>query len=140
MTADKIAIIGMVGRFPGANSMEAFWDVVVRGTETIEDIPLDTVARHIGIRAASHPEYVARAGMVANPLMFDRELFGMSARETELTNPQHPEPSPPFRRPLPPIPQSGILPGSSTPQPRLAHLLGGVFGCYATLEPLPHRC
>lgn len=89
MTADKIAIIGMVGRFPGANSMEAFWDVVVRGTETIEDIPLDTVARHIGIRAASHPEYVARAGMVANPLMFDRELFGMSARETELTNPQH---------------------------------------------------
>ena len=69
--------------------MEAFWDVVVRGTETIEDIPLDTVARHIGIRAASHPEYVARAGMVANPLMFDRELFGMSARETELTNPQH---------------------------------------------------
>lgn len=35
-----IAVIGMAGRFPGAPTIEAFWDNLRRGVESITHFPL----------------------------------------------------------------------------------------------------
>jgi acyl transferase domain-containing protein len=35
-----IAVIGMAGRFPGAPTLDAFWDNLRRGVESITAFPL----------------------------------------------------------------------------------------------------
>ena len=35
MPANAIAVVGMAGRFPGADSASAFWDNLQRGEESI---------------------------------------------------------------------------------------------------------
>ncbi|HVQ98062.1 MAG TPA: beta-ketoacyl synthase N-terminal-like domain-containing protein, partial [Mycobacterium sp.] len=38
---NAIAIVGMAGRFPGADSVSAFWDNLRRGTESIVTLSED---------------------------------------------------------------------------------------------------
>ena len=36
---DGIAIVGLAGLFPGAGSIEAFWDNVRKGVDATSDVP-----------------------------------------------------------------------------------------------------
>ncbi|PNB45906.1 hypothetical protein C1X64_37575, partial [Pseudomonas sp. GW456-E7] len=38
-TADGIAIIGMSGQFPKANSVTEFWDNIIHGKNCISEVP-----------------------------------------------------------------------------------------------------
>lgn len=89
MAGAKIAIVGMAGRFPSTADIDGFWDIVRTGREAISDLPRAAVATHVDARTLDHPDYVLRGGLVDDTLDFDRELFAMTAREAELTNPQH---------------------------------------------------
>jgi acyl transferase domain-containing protein/SAM-dependent methyltransferase len=88
--AEPIAIIGMRGRFPGANDLEQFWRNLAEGVESIATLTPDE------IRAAGIPDHISRLpGYVnASPVLegvdeFDAEFFGFSARDAALTDPQH---------------------------------------------------
>ncbi len=85
-----IAIVGMRGRFPGANDLDRFWENLAEGRESITRLSPDDM------RAAGVPDDVMRLpGYVnASPLLgdvdhFDAEFFGYSARDASLTDPQH---------------------------------------------------
>ena len=87
---EPVAIIGMRGRFPGANDLDSYWRNLARGVESI------TVLTPEEMRAAGVPDTITRLpGYVnASPLldavdMFDAEFFGFSARDASLTDPQH---------------------------------------------------
>jgi acyl transferase domain-containing protein/SAM-dependent methyltransferase/acyl carrier protein len=87
---EPIAIIGMRGRFPGANSLEQYWKNLSEGVESI------TVLSQEEMRAAGVPDHISRLpGYVnASPLLegvdkFDAQFFGFSARDATLTDPQH---------------------------------------------------
>jgi acyl transferase domain-containing protein/SAM-dependent methyltransferase len=87
---EPVAIIGMRGRFPGANDLETYWQNLAQGVESI------TVLSQEEMRAAGVPDNIARLpGYVnASPIldavdMFDAEFFGFSARDASLTDPQH---------------------------------------------------
>ena len=84
-----IAIIGMRGRYPGAEDLERFWENLAGGKESITRLSPDEM------RAAGVPDDVMRLpGYVnASPILkdadrFDAEFFGFSARDASLTDPQ----------------------------------------------------
>ena len=89
-TAEPIAIIGMRGRFPGANDLDQFWNNLAEGVESISILSQEE------IKAAGIPEQISRLpGYVnASPVLdgvdqFDAQFFGFSARDATLTDPQH---------------------------------------------------
>ena len=86
---EPVAIIGMRGRFPGANDLDQYWRNLAEGVESIATLSSEDV------RAAGIPDNVARLpGYVnASPVLdgvdlFDAEFFGFSARDATLTDPQ----------------------------------------------------
>ena len=87
---EPIAIVGMRGRFPGANDLDTYWKNLSEGAESI------AVLSQEEMRAAGVPDSVSRLpGYVnASPVLdgidqFDAEFFGFSARDASLTDPQH---------------------------------------------------
>jgi amino acid adenylation domain-containing protein len=84
-----IAIIGMAGRFPGAENVEAFWRNLVGGVESISFFG-DEELRAAGVPEASltDPRYVRARGVVAGADEFDAPFFGYSPREAEVMDPQ----------------------------------------------------
>jgi malonyl CoA-acyl carrier protein transacylase len=82
-----IAIIGLSGRFPGANNIDAFWQNLRDGIESISffsDEELELVDRSV----LSHPNYVKAGAILPNIDKFDASFFGYSSREAELIDPQ----------------------------------------------------
>jgi acyl transferase domain-containing protein len=85
-----IAVIGMAGRFPGAAGVDEFWANLVAGRRSLSRFdPATLVARGESIEEVADPRYVPVQGVLDDVARFDAELFGMSAREAEITDPQH---------------------------------------------------
>ncbi len=87
---EPIAIVGMSGRFPGANDVDQLWTNLAHGVESIAILTQDEM------RAAGIPEAISKLpGYVnASPVLdgidqFDAHFFGFSARDAALTDPQH---------------------------------------------------
>jgi amino acid adenylation domain-containing protein len=86
MLAEPIAIIALAGRFPGARNVEAFWENLCQGRESITFFApgeLDPA-----VTDSNDPGYVAARGIIDGVEDFDAGFFGMSPREAELTDPQ----------------------------------------------------
>jgi acyl transferase domain-containing protein len=85
-----VAVIGMAGRFPGAGSIDEFWENLVNGVDSIRFYK-DEELIEAGVEpgALNHPDYVKAKGEVGNVDMFDASFFGINPREAEVTDPQH---------------------------------------------------
>src|SRR5690606_12426720 len=85
---EAVAIIGMEGRFPGADSVDAYWRNLLEGRETLErfdDAALDSsVPRHL----RDTPEYVPVRGVLRDADRFDAAFFDIPPREAEVLDPQ----------------------------------------------------
>ena len=84
-----IAIISMSGRFPGANSVDEFWQNLCSGVESITFFS-DEELKESGIDPAvlSDPNYIKASPILHGPEMFDASFFGYSPREAKLVDPQ----------------------------------------------------
>jgi acyl transferase domain-containing protein len=89
-TADRVAIIGMSGRFPGFGDVEGFWRGLVQGREGSREYSRAELAS-AGVPAAelADPAYVRRGFPLAGFAEFDAEFFGLTPAEAEVTDPQH---------------------------------------------------
>ncbi len=86
---ERIAVIGMAGRFPGAEDVTALWRNLRAGVESIrrftraeleaEGLPADLLA---------DPRYIPAKGVLDGVETFDAEFFGFPPREAELLDPQ----------------------------------------------------
>jgi len=87
---EPIAIIGMRGRFPGASNLDAYWQNLADGVESISTLSADDM-REAGIpeNVSGLPGYVNAAPLLDDVDQFDAEFFGFSARDATLTDPQH---------------------------------------------------
>lgn len=84
-----IAIIGVAGRFPGAESVEAFWRNLCEGVESI--VTLDCAqAPPAGIDPAllDDPKYVPAAAPIDHHDCFDADFFGIRAADAQIMDPQ----------------------------------------------------
>jgi len=89
--AADIAIIGMSGRFPGADSTTAFWDNLKAGRNSVTEIPLSRWGSHDYFdpdRSAANKSYSKWAGLVDDIKGFDADFFNISPREALLMDPQ----------------------------------------------------
>ncbi|MGN9863925.1 beta-ketoacyl synthase N-terminal-like domain-containing protein [Bacillus swezeyi] len=84
-----IAIIGMAGRFPGAATLDEFWDNLVSGKESISFFT-DEELKSSGVdeQLLKHPGFVKAKGIIEDSDMFDADFFQYSSREAELMDPQ----------------------------------------------------
>ncbi len=88
-TEDLIAIVGMAGRFPGADSVPAFWQNAVAGTEALVRYSRDElIAAGEDPALVDDPDYVASGMPLADHDRFDAKAFGYTAREARLMDPQ----------------------------------------------------
>jgi acyl transferase domain-containing protein/acyl carrier protein len=87
---DEIAIIGMAGRYPHANTLEAFWANLMAGRDSIEEIPpdrFDHAPFHSPDRSAGKL-YSKWGSFIDDVDRFDPLFFNISPREAELLDPQ----------------------------------------------------
>ncbi|SFW76877.1 beta-ketoacyl synthase N-terminal-like domain-containing protein, partial [Luteibacter sp. UNCMF366Tsu5.1] len=89
---DRIAIIGMSGRYAGADDLDAFWQQIVEGRDAIREIPSSRWA----IDDFYDPNPEARDRMMSRWLgamddvdCFDTLFFRISPDEAEQMDPQH---------------------------------------------------
>jgi acyl transferase domain-containing protein len=85
-----IAVIGMAGRFPGANSVEELWDNLLAGRPGLRRLD-DNELMAAGVSPAqlADPDYVRTTGSISDHDMFDAGMFGFNRREAEVMDPQH---------------------------------------------------
>jgi acyl transferase domain-containing protein/acyl-CoA synthetase (AMP-forming)/AMP-acid ligase II/NAD(P)-dependent dehydrogenase (short-subunit alcohol dehydrogenase family)/acyl carrier protein len=90
--AEPIAIVGMACRFPGANSVEEFWQLLESGTDAITDIPASRWAADEYFEAGVNPRLGKMnsrwGGFVDAVDEFDANFFGISSREMQSMDPQ----------------------------------------------------
>ncbi|MEH2074240.1 MAG: type I polyketide synthase, partial [Nostoc sp.] len=86
----EIAIIGMSGRFPGANNIEDFWENLRSGVESISTFTdEELIASGIDPKLLSNSNYVKNLAILENIDLFDASFFGLNPKEAEITDPQH---------------------------------------------------
>lgn len=87
---NAIAVIGMAGRFPGANSVSAFWRNLRNGVESIVDLSEDDLlAAGVTERALANRAYVRRAALMSGIEDFDADFFGFTPHAARMLDPQH---------------------------------------------------
>ena len=86
---EPIAIIGMVGRFPGAKNIAEFWHNLRDGVESISFFTDEELAS-LGIDEAllKDSSYVKAGAILKDIELFDASFFGFSPREAEMIDPQ----------------------------------------------------
>ena len=88
---DPVCITGMSARFPGADGVKAFWDLLIKGETISQPVPSE---RWDSIRLvhtdSSHPgtSYTNKIAPVERMTSFDRKYFGLSYREALFMDPQ----------------------------------------------------
>jgi phthiocerol/phenolphthiocerol synthesis type-I polyketide synthase E len=88
--ADRVAILQLAGRFPGAGSVEQLWENLRAGVESISFFTAaELAAAGVPAELIRQPTYVPAKGVIEGVELFDARLFGMSAREAAATDPQH---------------------------------------------------
>ncbi|PZF95305.1 type I polyketide synthase, partial [Micromonospora deserti] len=87
---EPIAIVGLAARLPGAADVNEFWRNLVDGVESVTELTREEqLARGAGVDEVDDPGWVNRAPLIDGYDEFDAGLFGMTAREAEITDPQH---------------------------------------------------
>ncbi|MEM8828372.1 MAG: beta-ketoacyl synthase N-terminal-like domain-containing protein [Cyanobacteria bacterium P01_G01_bin.19] len=87
---ESIAIIGMAGRFPGANNLDEYWHNLQQGVNSIRFLSDEELqASGVSQDLINNPNYVRAHSSFDGIEDFDAEFFGYSPLEAEIIDPQH---------------------------------------------------
>ena len=88
-TDDSIAIIGIAGRFPGADDVDAFWNNLKEGKESIRFFSEEELLEAgIEPELIASPNYIRGTGVLSNVTDFDAEFFSYTPAEAKFIDPQ----------------------------------------------------
>ena len=86
---EPIAIIAMTGRFPGADSVAALWEMLKAGKTGLTEINREALrAQGLPNEELEDPNYVSVTGLLQDFKSFDPACFGLSASEARIMDPQ----------------------------------------------------
>ena len=90
LQGNEVAIVGIACRFPDADTPESFWKNLIAKRESIVPISQERL-RQRGVSDATLKggNYVPAGAALENFDKFDADLFKMTAKEAETTDPQH---------------------------------------------------
>ncbi len=83
-----VAVIGMAGRFPGANTIQELWNVLREGKDTITFFSPEELDPSIPYAIKNDPLYVPARGIVPSAKEFDAAFFGLNPKVAEAMDPQ----------------------------------------------------
>ena len=81
----EIAIVGRAGRFPDASNVEAFWENLVHGRDSVRSVPIGRWPHEEEVNGG---DYCRQGGFLDAIDQFDPLFFDISPREAELMDPQ----------------------------------------------------
>lgn len=85
-----VAVIGMAGRFPGADNIDEYWANLRNGVDCISRFSdEELLAAGVDPSWLKHPNYVKARGLLRDFDRFDASFFGYSPRDAEIMDPQH---------------------------------------------------
>ncbi|MBS2552884.1 SDR family NAD(P)-dependent oxidoreductase [Catenulispora sp. NL8] len=88
--AQKFAIVGLNGRFPGARDVEEYWSNLKSGVESITTWSAEElIGAGVEPGWANNPAYVKARPTFADLEKFDARFFRFTPREAEVRDPQH---------------------------------------------------
>ncbi|RRB02256.1 polyketide synthase [Larkinella rosea] len=85
---EDVAVIGMSGRFPGANTIPELWELLKQGKETTRFFSEAELDASIPDALKNAPNYVKARGVLSDADQFDPAFFGLSPRLAEVMDPQ----------------------------------------------------
>ena len=83
-----VAVIGMAGRFPGANTIDELWKILKNGKETVSFFTQEELSPYISDEIKNDPDYVRARGVIDGAGEFDAAFFGINTKQAELMDPQ----------------------------------------------------
>ncbi len=81
----SIAIVGMAGRFPGADSVDELWDLLLEGKVMVEPAPVERLRLP---QTGDHENTKWWGNFLRDPHSFDHRFFKKSSREAVAWDPQ----------------------------------------------------
>ncbi|MDQ0988659.1 non-ribosomal peptide synthetase/type I polyketide synthase [Streptomyces sp. V2I9] len=81
----EAAVIGLACRFPGADTPEAFWDLLLEGRDAVTPVPYERWGDDPRDRQGDRRRW---AGLLEDPAAFDAGYFGIGAEEARALDPQ----------------------------------------------------
>ena len=90
LAGGDIAIVGRAGRFPGANNVDEFWELLVAGRSVTGPLPEGRWSEYSQdpVMSAKMREQNVQGGYLDDIRTFDNEFFGLSPLEAENMDPQ----------------------------------------------------
>jgi natural product biosynthesis luciferase-like monooxygenase protein len=89
VSSERIAIIGLAGRFPGADSLDEFWRLVRDGLISVRHFSEEELLKEPGATALlGNDAYVPVEGVIRGVELFDADFFDVAPREAERMDPQ----------------------------------------------------
>ena len=83
-----IAVIGMAGRFPGANTIDELWNLLKDGKESVSFFTKEELDPYISDEIKNDADYVSARGLIDDADKFDVAFFGINPKLAELMDPQ----------------------------------------------------
>ena len=88
---DKIAVIGMACRFPGAKNLGEYWQNLIEGKDTIKHFTDEELSKfEVNYdELKRNSKYIKARGVLDDIDKFDAGFFDMTPKEAAETDPQH---------------------------------------------------
>ncbi|WP_070197005.1 SDR family NAD(P)-dependent oxidoreductase [Streptomyces oceani] len=87
---EAVAVVGLAGRYPGADTVDELWDLLTEGRDAVRELSSERWDHSRYLSPASGPRttYSAWAALLADVDRFDAQFFGIAPREAEMMDPQ----------------------------------------------------
>jgi len=85
---EAVAVIGMVGLFPGADNIDKLWENLRNSVESISFFKPEDLGPGIEEYLRNDPDYVRARGIIDGADLFDATFFGISPLEAQVMDPQ----------------------------------------------------
>ena len=87
--SDKIAVVGIAGRYPKSSDLTGFWDNLVHGRNCLEGITDDELIE-LGIPESIYkrPDFIRSGTRLSDMDCFDARFFGFTPKEAQMMDPQ----------------------------------------------------
>mmetsp|Transcript_3790 Transcript_3790/g.8250 ORF Transcript_3790/g.8250 Transcript_3790/m.8250 type:complete len:2650 (-) Transcript_3790:57-8006(-) len=86
----KVAIIGMSGKFPGAATLDEFWENICSGKDSLRTFTKAELAAHgLPPEVYNNPKWIPVGQVLEDADKFDAAFWDISPREAKMMDPQH---------------------------------------------------
>ena len=82
------AIVGIACRFPGADTVDKYWQNLLEGRETVSFFNDQDLSAEVTAEERANPAYVRAKGIIEGYDRFDAKFFGISPIEARVMDPQ----------------------------------------------------